>query len=102
MSKDKDQNVAIELDTLITRGETKITHISLRKPASGELRGVNLADLLQMDVGALEKVLPRISNPTLTTHEVQNLDPADLFQLGSAVSGFLLPKALKPTVYQNE
>ncbi|MFA7351681.1 MAG: phage tail assembly protein [Methylotenera sp.] len=95
-------NPMIDLDTPIKRGETEIKQVSLRKPASGELRGTNLADLLQMDVTALEKVIPRISDPTLTTHEVQNLDPADLFQLGAAVSGFLLPKAMKPTVYQTE
>lgn len=102
MSKELLLNTIIDLDTPIKRGETEVTKVSLRKPASGELRGVNLADLLQMDVSALEKVIPRISDPTLTTHEVQGLDPADLFQLGAAVSGFLLPKAMRPTVYQSE
>jgi hypothetical protein len=100
--KDDNLNSTIDLDTPIKRGATEISQVTLRKPASGELRGTNLADLLQMDVTALERVIPRISNPTLTTHEVQALDPADLFQLGAAVSSFLLPKAMKPTVYQNE
>lgn len=102
MSKELLINTVIDLDTPVKRGETEIKQVTLRKPAAGELRGANLADLLQMDVSALEKVIPRISNPTLTTHEVQALDPADLFQLGAAVSGFLLPKAMKPTVYQQE
>lgn len=104
MSKNKalTLNAVIELDTPIKRGETEIKQVSLRKPAAGELRGANLADLLQMDVSALEKVIPRISDPILTTHEVQSLDPADLFQLGTTVSGFLLPKALRQTVYQSE
>lgn len=102
MSKELLINTLIDLDTPIKRGDSEVKQVSLRKPASGELRGTNLADLLQMDVSALEKVIPRISDPTLTTHEVQNLDPADLFQLGAAVSGFLLPKAMKPTVYQTE
>ena len=95
-------NPTIDLDYPIKRGKTEISKITLRKPASGELRGTNLADLLQMDVSALEKVIPRISDPTLTTHEVQSLDPADLFQLGAAVTSFLLPKAMKPMVYQPE
>ncbi len=102
MSKDLLLNTMIDLDTPIKRGASEVKQVSLRKPASGELRGTNLADLLQMDVTALEKVIPRISDPALTTHEVQGLDPADLFQLGAAVSGFLLPKAMKPTVYQAE
>lgn len=102
MSKDKTLNIIIDLDTPIKRGETEIAKVTLRKPAAGELRGANLADLLQMDVSALEKVLPRISEPTLTQQEVASLDPADLFQLGTAVSGFLLPKAMKSMVYQIE
>lgn len=83
----------ITLDTPIKRGETEITAISLRKPAAGELRGVNLTDLLQMDVIAVTKVLPRISDPTLTEAEVSSLDPADFTQLASEVAGFLLPKS---------
>ena len=83
----------ITLDHPIKRGETEITSVDLRKPSSGELRGLNLTDLLQMDVAALQRVLPRISTPTLTESEVAALDPADLFQLGTMVAGFLLPKA---------
>lgn len=83
----------ITLDTPIKRGETEITAISLRKPAAGELRGVNLTDLLQMDVIAVTRVLPRISDPTLTEADVSALDPADFTQLASEVAGFLLPKS---------
>ena len=61
-----DNNTVI-LDTPIRRGTTHIESITLRKPNSGELRGVSLAELLQMDVNSLIKVVPRISTPTLTT-----------------------------------
>lgn len=98
-SEDNNLSVMIDLDEPIKRGETEIKNVMLRKPHSGELRGTNLTDLLQMDVTALERVIPRISDPTLTSHEVQQLDPADLFQMGSTVSGFLMPKALRQTVY---
>jgi hypothetical protein len=83
----------ITLDTPIKRGETEITSINLRKPAAGELRGLNLTDLLQMDVIAVTRVLPRISDPTLTEAEVSALDPADFTTLASEVAGFLLPKS---------
>lgn len=83
----------IPLDTPIKRGETEITSISLRRPAAGELRGVNLTDLLQMDVIAVTRVLPRISDPTLTDAEIASLDPADFLALASEVAGFLLPKS---------
>jgi len=83
----------VTLETPITRGDQLIEEIQLRKPQSGELRGVSLVDLLQMDVTALQTVLPRITSPLLTPHDVGQLDPADLVQLGGIVSTFLLPKA---------
>ncbi len=83
---------AITLDEPITRGDQTITEITLRKPASGELRGTSLNALVNLDVDALNKVLPRISSPTLTEFDVLQLDPADLVQLGVVFAGFLLPR----------
>lgn len=85
----------ITLDSPIKRGDDTIDKVEVRKPASGELRGCNLTDLLQMDVVALTKVLPRITTPSLTEKEVSRLDPADLLQMGTEVSGFLLPNRMK-------
>ncbi|ORC46261.1 phage tail protein [Burkholderia sp. A27] len=82
----------VTLDAPITRGEQVINEITLRKPAAGELRGTSLNALVNLDVDALGKVLPRISSPTLTEFDVQQLDPADLVQLGVAFASFLLPK----------
>jgi hypothetical protein len=96
-----DNTHTITLDTPVQRGDTRITHITLRKPKAGELRGVALTDLLQLDVDALQAVLPRVSSPTLTKPDVANLDPADLVQLGTVVAGFLLPKAATATPYPN-
>lgn len=98
-------NTLITLDTPIKRGDKDITELNLRKPTAGELRGVTLTDLLQMDVQALSRVIPRISDPTITEADVARMDPADLVQIGGAVAGFLLPKAamadagLAPSAY---
>lgn len=89
---------AIPLETPIQRGEQKITSITLRKPKSGELKGCSLADLAQLEVSALARVLPRISAPTLTAFEVDNLDPADLMKLGTEVVGFLLPASARASL----
>lgn len=83
----------ITLDTPIKRGDQSITSVTLRKPSSGELRGLNLTDLLQMDVNSLKKVLPRITSPILTEQDIDSLDPADLVDLGSSVALFLVKKA---------
>lgn len=85
----------VMLDTPIRRGITSIDRITLRKPNSGELRGVSLVELLQMDVTSLIKVVPRISSPALTAIEVTAMDPADLLALSSKISGFLLQKSAK-------
>ncbi|MBZ9576735.1 phage tail assembly protein [Modicisalibacter sp. MOD 31.J] len=85
----------VVLDEPIARGKTSITEIHVRKPKSGALRGVALTDVLQMDVQALTKVLPRITDPALTEAEIRDMDPADLVQLGGVVAGFLLPRSAR-------
>jgi len=85
----------IELDEPIQRGQTTIAELTIRKPKAGELRGVSLMDLGQMDVQALRKVLPRITTPALIDAEIGNMGPADILQCGVAVAGFLLTKKQK-------
>lgn len=85
----------VELDTPLTRGKQTVAKVTVRKPLSGALRGVNLVEVMQMDVLALTKVLPRITDPALTEAEIRGMDPADLVQLGTAVSGFLLAKKFR-------
>lgn len=84
----------IELRSAIVRGTTEITEIRLRKPAAGELRGLVLSDLIRMDAGTVMDVLPRISDPALTTHEVARMDPADLVACAIEVAAFVMPKAM--------
>ena len=85
----------VTLDTPIKRGTSEITEVTLRKPSAGELRGVSLAELLQMKVDALQTVLPRITNPILHKQDMATLDPADLVNMGTVVVGFLLTKETK-------
>ena len=88
----------VSLDAPIHRGETAIDSIQLRKPRSGELRGLSLVDLGQLKVDALTKLLPRISMPTLTEAEVSNMEPADLLACGAEIGGFLLQKSQRAAV----
>jgi hypothetical protein len=86
----------ITLYNPINRKDNPIDEIQLRRPASGELRGLNLADVLQLEVDSLVTLLPRITLPSLTKQEVEALDPADLLQLGGGVSRFFLPQEKTP------
>lgn len=83
----------VTLETPIRRGDSTITSVTVRKPRAGELRGLSLAELLQMKVDALQVLLPRITTPMLHRHDIDNLEPADLVNLGSEVVNFLLTKA---------
>lgn len=91
----KAELTTVELDTPITREDKKIESVDLRKPKAGELRGLSLADVLNLDVDSITKLVPRISTPTLTEHEVRNMDPADLVECGKEIASFLLQKRHK-------
>ncbi|AKO12775.1 phage tail assembly protein [Xanthomonas oryzae pv. oryzicola] len=91
---------AVSLDQPIVRGEQTITQVNVRKPGAGELRGLKLVDVLQLDVTAMATLLPRITSPTLTTADVNAMDPADLLALGQEVQLFFLPKAQREADFQ--
>ena len=78
----------------LQRGEEMIASLQLMKPRTGDLRGLQIADVLQMEVGAIATVLTRISVPTLVKHEVDNLDPADFVACAMEVASFLVPKSV--------
>ncbi len=88
----------VALDSPIQRGETTIDKLQLRKPRSGELRGLSLVDLGQLKVDSLTKILPRITVPPLTEAEVSNMEPADLLACGAEIGGFLLQKSQRAAV----
>lgn len=92
--------VVVTLDYPIKRGDTDIKGITLRKPLAGQLRGIKLGELLNLDVSSVQVLLPRISTPTLLPHEVAQLDPADLAELSIKVATFFARKSTREA-YQN-
>jgi len=93
-----EQHKTITLDQPIQRGDNTIETIVLRKPKSGELRGLKMAEVINLDVNSLTRLLPRISEPALTEAEVQAMDPADLTECGLEVVNFLEKKKPSRTV----
>ena len=85
--------VAIALSEPIRRGDTEIASIDLRKPKAGHLRGLTLQSLINTEIGAVLTLIPRISNPPLAPHEVEELDPADLAEIGGTIRGFFMTPA---------
>lgn len=82
----------VVLDHPLTRGETQINEVTVRRPGAPEMRGLAMLPLLNMDVTALGTLLPRITIPPLHAADIAALDPADLFNLGAEVTNFLLGK----------
>ena len=56
------------LDTPINRGDQTITRVQVRKPNAGALRGLSLVEVLQMNVTALQTLLPRVTEPPRGPH----------------------------------
>ena len=88
----------VALDTPIERGDQTIDTLQLRKPGSGELRGLSLVDLGQLKVDALHTVLPRIAIPPITKQEAENMDAADLLACGAEIGSFLLQRSKRADV----
>ncbi len=91
----------IVLDTPITRGNQTITQVVIRKPAAGELRGIRIQSLLEMDVESVMTALTRVTIPTLSKPELMQTDPADFLQLGMGLITFLLPKSIQANFQQS-
>ncbi len=52
---------AVTLQEPIQRGDQLIETVHIRKPKSGELRGVNLSEVLTANTDAIMQVLPRVT-----------------------------------------
>ncbi|KAF0676729.1 phage tail assembly protein [Profundibacterium mesophilum] len=76
------------LSAPILRGEERIETVTLSRPNAGALRGLKTIDLIQGDVSALIKLLPRITRPNLAPSEVEQLATDDIGGLSLIVSGF--------------
>lgn len=88
INETENSNIVI-LDNPVMRGEQKIEQVTVTKPNAGTLRGVSLASLANSDVDALIKVLPRMTYPALTEHEVMRLEASDLILFAGKVVGFV-------------
>ncbi|MBB4617998.1 phage tail assembly protein [Sphingomonas abaci] len=90
----------ITLDGPVMHGDTVLIEagqkVTIRKPGSGELRGLTLSALNQLDVLSLEILLPRITSPQIL--KGASMDVADLMQFGGEVMDFLLPSAAKAAI----
>lgn len=92
---------AVTLSKPIKIDGKDVSEITLRKPNTGELRGLKLVDVLQMDVNSHLELLPRITQPHLSTQQIAALDPTDFTDLVSkTLLFFVKPKQLEGQVLE--
>lgn len=88
----------VPLSAPILFGEEKIGELILRRPTSGDLRGIKLSALHELDTNTILTLLPRICTVPLPPNF--DLDPADLLQVCAAITGFFLPLGTRsPTMH---
>lgn len=78
----------IALKHPIPYGEKALEELTLRKPMAGDLRGVKLRGIHDMDVDTVLTVTTKITTTPVTIGQLAALDPADLLALTEAVSDF--------------
>lgn len=78
----------VTLTRPVPRSEMTIATVTLREPSAGDMRGLKLTDVLQMDVATMTRLIPRISDPGLAPDEVSALTGGDLVTLAGTVVGF--------------
>ncbi|MHA6195523.1 phage tail assembly protein [Pseudomonas wadenswilerensis] len=76
----------VTLTRPLKRGDQEITEVTLREPSAGELRGLEMFDVIRMGVNAHRILVPRISN--ITANEFDALSPRDLLSVNTEVVGF--------------
>lgn len=88
----------VALTSPLTRGGTTIPTINVRRPRTGELRGLSLQDIINTDIVAMLTLIPRVTEPPLTGDEANNLDPADFSEIAGTIRGFFMTKGEKAMI----
>lgn len=87
----------VTLSTPLERGKTKITEVLIRKPKGGDLRGLSLMQVASSDYDTMVKLLPRISEPVIHKHDLDDMEVSDLMDISMGVAGFFI-KGEKPSL----
>lgn len=80
------------LETPLKRGDDEIAELKFRRPTSGDLRGISIAKLGQLDYDEIRRLLPRIAVTPIIAEEVDKIDTADMIEIGNLLTDFLFTK----------
>lgn len=92
----------VTLEDGIKRGDKEIKEISLRRPNAGELRGLKILDLINLDTNSLMNFIPRVTVPSINAQELNLMSPSDFVTLASEAVAFLAPREPANTDFPTE
>ncbi|MCB2048560.1 MAG: phage tail assembly protein [Novosphingobium sp.] len=85
----------VPLEQSIARAGGDIAEVSVRRPDPGELEGLSLRDVIDMEAGSMRRLLARITEPALLPGELATMNPADFTALSGEAANFLLPRGVR-------
>lgn len=80
-------------------GDGTLTELTFRRPVAGDLRGLKLGGLSDMDVDLVCKIATRTSIQTVTEAHLHTLDPADFLKVAAEIIGFFGDADPSPTTH---
>ena len=90
----------IDLIEPVKRGDHVINSVRIRKPRSGELRGLSMNGIMTSDIDTHLKLLPRVTMEPLLAHEVDDLCPSDLLALMGGIINFFMTAEQKDSALE--
>ena len=88
-------NVKITLKTAVVRGGTEYHTIALRAPVGADMEGLS-QDLIKIKhTDQIQKLVHKISNPTITRSDYMKMGMDDLNVINAAIDFFSAPPSAK-------
>lgn len=88
---------SVPLPVPLKVGDQTLFSLDLRRPTAGELRGIKLQSIIDMDVTTITVVAARVSSPPIPEACMSAMDPANLLPLATAIADFFLTHPQSPT-----
>lgn len=90
----------LTLSKPLTSGTDTVKELTLRRPTAGDLRGIKLQGIADMDVNTVLTLLPRLCTTPLAPSAVNDLDPADMMAVCEVLAGFFVASSTpSPTTH---
>lgn len=81
-------NVTAKFATPIPYGDGALSELTMRPPKAGDLRGLKLIGLTDMDPAMILKIAARVSLTPVAEGQLEQLEVYDLMELTEKVAGF--------------